>query len=98
MSSGLVKYGMNAKNNPMKRTNGMMVERDGDNITGVTLVKSDLESLKKICNMDAVKKYREIFMDLKDRNFYVIMNLFHWTIQNYLSMTSEDNPPHLHHP
>jgi hypothetical protein len=27
MSSGLVKYGLNAKNNPMKSTNGMMVER-----------------------------------------------------------------------
>ena len=61
------------------------IDRDGDNITGVTLEKSDLESLKKICNMDAVKKYREIFMDLKDRNFYVIMNLFHWSMPLWIN-------------
>ena len=61
------------------------IDRDGDNITGVTLVKSDLESLKKICNMDAVKKYREIFMDLKDRKFYVILNLFHWSMPLWIN-------------
>lgn len=61
------------------------VDTDGDNITGVTVEKADLEKLKKICNLDAVKRYREIFSDLKNRNFYVILNLFHWSMPLWIN-------------
>ena len=61
------------------------VARNGDEIISINVSKNDMELLDRIANKDAVEHYMKIFEDLKRRNFYLVINLYHWTIPKWLN-------------
>jgi beta-galactosidase len=52
--------------------------------TGIDISESDLEKLDELANKEALRHYRDIIMDLRQRNFYVILNLVHFTLPIWL--------------
>ncbi|MCD6300587.1 MAG: glycoside hydrolase family 1 protein [Staphylothermus sp.] len=61
------------------------VERDeDDNIIRVDVPEPAIEKLEKIADMEAVKHYREIFADWKERGKTFILNLYHWPLPLWL--------------
>jgi beta-galactosidase len=56
------------------------VEVKGDKVLYVDVKESALKKLDSIANIKAVEHYREIFGDLKKREFTFMLNLYHWTL------------------
>jgi len=52
--------------------------------TGIDITESDLEKLDELANKEALKHYRDVIMDLREKNFYVILNLVHFTLPVWL--------------
>ncbi|MEM1509114.1 MAG: beta-galactosidase BgaS [Thermofilaceae archaeon] len=60
------------------------VEKDGEGVKAVNVDYEHVERLRKLSNSEAVKRYREVFEDWKQRGGFLIANLFHWSIPLWL--------------
>ena len=56
------------------------VEMDGNDVKRVEVSERAIEELEKLANMEAVEHYRKIMKDAKDRGFFLIVNLNHFTL------------------
>ena len=55
------------------------VDEENDDVFHVDITEKDMEKLEKVSSSRAVKHYRDIFTDLKNRGSYLILNLYHWS-------------------
>jgi len=62
-------------------------EIEGEHIKAIEISDKSLEELDKLANKRAVNHYREILSDLKSKEYYVILCLYHWPL-----------PLWIHHP
>ncbi|ABL78509.1 beta-galactosidase BgaS [Thermofilum pendens] len=60
------------------------VEEEDGVKTGIDIDDSDLEKLDSIANKKAVQHYREVVEDLREKGFYVILNLVHFTLPTWI--------------
>lgn len=60
------------------------VNRDDEGIKDVEVGEKALESLDKLANERAVKRYEEIFRDIKGRGIKLVLNLYHWPLPLWL--------------
>jgi len=57
------------------------VEKDEDgNIVSIEVPEKAIEELEKRANMEALKHYRKIYSDWKERGTTFILNLYHWPL------------------
>jgi beta-galactosidase len=56
------------------------INSNNDEIIDVDISEGDLKKLDSIANQSSVKKYEEIFKDIKYRGLTLIINLYHWTL------------------
>ena len=61
------------------------IVRDGDAITAITVPEAAMKKLEERSNRESIRHYMEIFSDLKKRGFYVVINLYHWTVPRWLN-------------
>ncbi len=67
------------------------MEIKDDDILSVEIDDKLMEELDKIANKKALDHYRDMFMDLKKRGFYLIINLYHWSTPLWINDPSKRN-------
>ncbi|MEM2276615.1 MAG: family 1 glycosylhydrolase, partial [Thermoproteota archaeon] len=60
------------------------VYHDDEGIKDVEVSGSALRKLDELANKNAVKRYREIFRDIKARGMKLILNLYHWPLPTWV--------------
>ncbi|ADN50966.1 beta-galactosidase BgaS [Vulcanisaeta distributa] len=65
---------------PMPEPPNGNVEVVGDKVIKVDVDERDLRRLDETANKAAIEHYRAIFNDLKNRNIFFILNLYHWPL------------------
>ncbi len=65
---------------------------ENGNVIKINISKESIEELFNICDKRAIEHYREIFQDLKKRGFFVIINLFHWSLPLWINDPRERVP------
>lgn len=60
------------------------VDRDEEGVKAVDVTEEALRQLDELANQEAVKRYREIFEDIKCRGMKLIINLYHWPLPIWL--------------
>ncbi|GAB6944245.1 beta-galactosidase BgaS [Vulcanisaeta sp. JCM 14467] len=65
---------------PMPEPPSGNVEVVGDKVVKVDVDERDLRKLDEAVNRAALEHYRAIFNDLKNRNIFLILNLYHWPL------------------
>ncbi|MGP6207023.1 beta-galactosidase BgaS [Cuniculiplasma sp. SKW3] len=61
------------------------VEKEGDAIRKIVINREAMKQLAERADKYGVQHYSEIFKDLKERGFYLVINLYHWTIPKWLN-------------
>lgn len=67
------------------------VRIDNNDILNVEINDKLMEDMDKIANKKALDHYKDIFMDLKKRNFYLIINLYHWSTPLWINDPAKRN-------
>lgn len=65
------------------------VKYDNDDILSIEIDDETINKLDEISNKNAIKHYMDIFNDFKSRNKFLIINLYHWTIPEWLNNPSD---------
>ena len=69
---------------PMPEPPSGNVEVVGDRVVKVDVDERDLRRLDEAVNKVALERYRAIFNDLKSRNIFFILNLYHWPLPTWI--------------
>ena len=59
-------------------------ESDGDNIVSIEIEKKQLRELDMYVDKNTLRKYTDIFRDLRSNNLSLILNLYHWSLPLWL--------------
>ncbi|WP_188602641.1 beta-galactosidase BgaS [Vulcanisaeta souniana] len=66
--------------NPMPEPPSSNVEVVNDKVLKIDVDERDLRRLDETSNKAAIEHYKAIFNDLKNRNIFFILNLYHWPL------------------
>ena len=61
------------------------VKKDDESIVSVIIDSEAMKQLEELSDKYNVSHYMDIFKDLKKRGFYNIINLYHWTVPDWIS-------------
>ncbi len=60
------------------------INEDEEGVKHVEIGEKALQELDRLANRSAVKRYREIFLDIKGRDMKLVLNLYHWPLPLWL--------------
>ena len=61
------------------------VEEDNGDLLKVKITEETLNELYKLCDKKALNHYASIFNDIKKRDWYLVINLFHWSLPLWIN-------------
>ncbi|MHB1440906.1 MAG: beta-galactosidase BgaS [Cuniculiplasma sp.] len=61
------------------------IKENNNDILDIKITNETIHQLEASCDQEAVNHYMEIFKDIKGRGWYLVINLFHWSLPLWIN-------------